>query len=357
MDITTVYAPAPRTEFVELARTRKGRLFRKQILHFGEFAHPTLPGEKLVINASVAEKLVQNFRNGVCDIVQVPIVADDNRHVEDPLRNLGEVVDLEQTDDGVYAVIDARDHADKLGNTLIGASAMMHMNYTDTRSGAKVGPTLLHVAVTNRPYITNLKDYEEIIAASAEVTGSAPVAFSAQEQETDMDLDELKSALLEHGIDVDALQARATAPTSDDLVAAMSNVLAEAGVIQPKDAEDAEITVQDVAEAVIELSQEKVTLSAQITELLEEREALRLSALEDEVDDLISEGRILPKQRDAMIKLANEDRETFDALLPEDSIVALSAVGVDTHDAPDRSTKFQADIDRLADMANQTTKK
>lgn len=354
---TLTYIPSPRGEFLALARTPSGRLFKKQILSFGAFTHPSDPTRKLTIDLSVAQRLVDNFKNGVCDIVQVPIVDDVNRHVEDPLRNAGEVVDLTIEDDGVYAVIDARKHQDDFGKILLGASAMMHMDYTDVRSGEKVGPTLLHVAVTNRPYITNLKDFEEIVAASAD-NSRDEVVFLTPEEETEMPtFEELKATLKsEHDIDLDALQAaaeNAPGPSADDLVAAMSNVLKDAGVITPAPEGDETVTVQDVAEAVIELSREKVALSSTLDQVLAERETERAAALEAEIDGYIEEGRILPKQRAGMLKLAREDRETFDTLLPEDSIVAMSAEGIDTHTAP-VSQELERDIARLTALANGT---
>jgi hypothetical protein len=158
----------PRDEFVECAARPgvkpKGKLFRKQLLHWGEFAHPNLPGKKITVDEAFADKLITNFSRGVCDIVQVPIVDDKNKHTEDPLRNIGEVIDLERDDKGIYALVDARSekYASELGKTLIGASAMMNLDYTDTKTGEKVGPTLLHMAITNRPYITGLDAFDEV---------------------------------------------------------------------------------------------------------------------------------------------------------------------------------------------------
>ena len=182
-----VYVPGE-GEFVELTRNTKGKVFKKQILPFGTFAHPNTPGTRLTIDRGMAETLVKNFNDRVCDIVQVPIVDGENKHNEDPLRNIGEVVGLDIDEDGVNALIDARkpELAGELGRTLIGASAMMHMNYTDTRSGNKVGPTLLHVAVTNRPYITDLKDFEEVVAASGP-SDAKPVLLSRVDGATEQE--------------------------------------------------------------------------------------------------------------------------------------------------------------------------
>jgi hypothetical protein len=350
--------------FVELARTTRGRLFRKQILHMdSSFTHPSAKNKKITVDEAMAKSLVENFKAGHCDIVQVPIVDGKNQHTEDPLRNIGEVVDINYDKKGIYAVIDARneEHADKLGKTLIGASALMHLDYEDTKTGKKVGPTLLHVAVTNRPYITNLDNYEQIVAASADSLGvDEPEVMSPADEaeDTPMDLAELTAKLKEeHGIDLDALQAQATAPNTDELVAAMSNVLKEAGVIAAPD-ETEEISVQDVAKAVIELSQERIEQAEQIVALTAANAEAKQEKAEAEVDRLVTEGRILPKQRDVMVKLSMTDRETFDTLVPETPIVSLSADGVTHHEAPGNEAfeKLEAEAQRYADLANGVKK-
>ena len=79
-------------------------------------------------------------------------------------------MDIQREGDKVYTLLDIRDPAaaEKMGKTLLGASAFLHMDYTDTRTNKKVGPTLLHTCVTNRPYVTDLDDYEEVVAATAD---------------------------------------------------------------------------------------------------------------------------------------------------------------------------------------------
>src|SRR5215207_2318806 len=148
MSTNIVYGGQNTDGYVELASSLlnpKGKLYRKQILPWGDFKYG---GDTITIDAKFADDLIKNFSAGYCDIVQVPLVDDKNRHSEDPTRNIGRVVDIERGPKGVYAVIDAVKYADDLGKTLIGASAMMSTNYTDTKTGQKVGPTLLHCAVT-----------------------------------------------------------------------------------------------------------------------------------------------------------------------------------------------------------------
>jgi hypothetical protein len=337
----------PRDEFVECARAGvkpKGKLFRKQVLHWGDFVHPNLPGSKITVDEAFADKLITNFSRGVCDIVQVPIVDGGNKHTEDPLRNVGEVIDLERDEKGIYALIDARrpEYAAELGKTLIGASAMMNLDYTDTKTGEKVGPTLLHMAITNRPYITGLDAFDEVIAASADTSDEDTVLLGAADiEETNMPMtrDEMIAALkANHDIDVEAL---IESSVDGQELATLSSALGA----------DVELSVGDVAEAVLELSAKNTEQAVQIETLMDERNTLKLSAAEGEIDVLVREGRILPKQRNRMLRLSMEDREAFEELLPETSLVSLSEDGVTTHESTN-SKSAEAEIDRLVNLAS-----
>jgi hypothetical protein len=368
-----VYVPGTKDTFVELSKTPTGKLYRKHLLRYGDFAHPNLPDTKLSITEDTVDKIIQNFDNGVCDIVQVPIVGEKNQHTEDPRDNAGEVIRLEKEPDGLYAVIDARKHAGDFGKTLIGASAMLHMDYKDTRTGERVGPTLLHAAVTNRPFITDLNGFEEIIAASADTQGDEVVVLSPTSEAKETQMPELEGATREdllaalkqdHELDVEALEselADATAalsrkenegPSVDDMVVAFSSALEKVGVKPQASGDDGELTIKDVAEAVVEVAQEKVLLSNRINELEKEREADREAAAEKEVESLIQAGRILPKQKEAMTELALTNRPMFESLLPEDSLIELSQTGVTTFEET-HSEDAEKELARLSDMANE----
>lgn len=405
-DFDTVIVPGSPGEYIELARSQKGRLFRKQILPAmgTSFIHPRVPGRHIQVNEALANSLQANFEAQYGDIVQVPIVDDQNRHTEDPLRNLGEVIGVEHDATGVYAIIDARkpEQAAELGKTLIGASAMIDLDLLDTKSGKHVGPTLLHVAVTNRPYITKLDEFRELVACSAdtaveditvlqqedevppevetvpevipedvvipapvveivpdvtpeaEITPPAEPQVPVKEEEKVMTPDEMIAALLEHGIDVKSLQAKVNAPADTSaLTAALSSVLREAGVISLSAGQDEDtIGIQDIAEAVVELSGEKLNLEKTVAQLVKEANEAKLSAATAEVEALIHAGRVLPKQKNVLIALSMEDRESFDALVPDQVIVPLSAEGVTVHDEA-HSQRYTDETTRLLDMANK----
>lgn len=366
-----VYCPAPTSEsFVELATTSTGRVFKKMIFRGGDdFVDPRDPlkKRKILVTPEFGKKLSKNFQDGMCDIVQVPIVDDRNRHTEDPLRNLGQVIDVESNDAGdVWAIIDARkaEHADELGKTLIGASAMFHPDYTDTKTGNHVGPTLLHVAVTNRPFITQLDGYEEMVAASAADNEGDPVFLATAEmlaeiaadgdptvEETDMTKEEMIAALAADGYSV---------LTADELAAKTAPVVVPAAVTEPLKLSNDDgnvITMEDVAGAVVELSGRLDEQAVELAGYKEREEAATLKAAEVEVDGLIGDGRILPKQRAVMVELSMTDRDKFDAMLPEDAIVELTERGVTTHDAPDNSGNKEAVASSYAEKMNSAGKK
>lgn len=337
---------------VELSRNSSGTLFRKHILNMGDLIHPNT-GAKIKIDNNFVTKLKTNFENKVCDIVQVPLANDSNQHVESPDRNVGEVVDIEVKNNKVYAVIDARDPkaVEKFKNkTYIGASAMLSLDYTDTSTGKKAGPTLCHVAVTNRPYITNLEDYEEIVKASADKSEEA-VLLTEPVIETDANTDpgsseepelkehktmtkeELIAALKdEHGIDVDALQAEAAKPAeNDDSAAKLSNqlveTLTEMGVVKLSNADDSSANVEQVVGAVVELAKNNVELSNRLDKLeLTSREAEATYEVKTKVRD----GFIEPSKEATMIKLYLSNQDLYSELLPTEPVVNLSGKEVGT---------------------------
>jgi hypothetical protein len=332
---------------VALARSLRvqGRLFEKHILTKGPLIHPKTKKTINVDDAFVAS-LQDNFAKGYCPIVQVPLANDQNEHVESPGANLGEVVGVRTRGDKVYALIDARQDADKFGKTYLGASAYLSTDYTDTKTDAKVGPTLLHVAVTNRPYVTDLDDYTEVLASAADSPGEVVVLTAAPEDPVPLTLAELLAALKnDHGIDVESLQAAAAAPKGPDaaaLSASLVDALKTAGLVGLSDTQG-ELSLSDVTAAVVELAADNRVLRGSVAKL-------QHGEAEHEVDAYIDAGRVLPKQRAAFVELALSNREMLDSLLPVDPVVKLNHQ--DGANGPDGEQKQDEDID--AEVARLT---
>ena len=336
-----VIVPSDGEGYVELSRTKSGRLFRKHILNKGKLHHPAMPGVEIDVDDKFVATLTKNFQEGVCDIVQVPVANDKNEHTEDPTRNIGEVIGIEEDKGKVYALVDVRDgtSADKLGKTMLGASAMMHLNYTNTKTGKKVGPTLLHMCVTNRPYVTGLEDYEEIVAATADNSGEAVLLTGPTLKENDemQTLEEMLDTLKdEHGIDVLDLQKKVEA---GEAAAKLSNTLAEAltasGVVKLSAGES--VSPDRIIDAVSEMATGYVSMSNRIAEV-------EKVATEAKVDALVTEGRILPHQRDAMVELSATNPDLFEKLVPAEALVNLSNEQ-GTGEAPGASDNAATNVD------------
>lgn len=362
-----VIVPSNGDGYVQLARTKQGRLFRKHLLNKGPLRHP-VNGAIINVDDDFITKMKKNFDDGVCDIVQVPLANAKNEHSEEPDRNIGEVVDIQVDGDKVYAVLDIRDpgHADKLGKTYLGASAMLSLDYTDTKTGKKVGPTLLHSCVTNRPYITGLGEYEEIVAATTTDRSEEAVVLLASDtaviekpskETADMpekaetetvaepSLEELLTTLkAKHGIDVSALQAQQTeAAKQTQLSQTIVDALTAAGVVKLSNTDQNADNNSVVINAVQELATDNVTLSNRV-QAMEKREA------EHAVDALITQGRILPAQRAPMVELKLTNSAMFDQLVPANAIVKLTnEVGVNVPDSTKQDLDINAEIKRIQD--------
>lgn len=377
-----VIVPGETEGFVELARTKSGRLFRKHLLSTGTLRHP-VTGEDVAVTDDFLTSLQRNFDAGVCDTVAVPLANDRNQHTEDPDRNIGEVIGTEVKDGKFYAVLDVRDadRADKLGKTYLGASAMLHLDYTDTKSGSKVGPTLLHACVTNRPYVTGLENYEEIVAATSDTSGddavllvaetatvappaetgtssastteSAPTTEettmgeqTATQEPTTPSLEDLLTTLKnEHNIDVAGLQAQAAqgaqaAALSQTLVKA----LGDAGVVKLTGADTETVSTEDVVGAVAELANSNTALTDRVHKL-ERADA------EHAVDALIGEGKVMPAQRAGFVELKLTNPDMFAALVPAEPIIKLTNESGVTPPAADNHVKdVDAEIARLTEL-------
>lgn len=361
---TVAVVESPRSAFVELAKTKQGKLFRKELLRVGRLSdpRPEKKGQFLEIDGALLDALVKNFDAGVCDIVQTPVVGSDNKHTEDPDRNIGEIVGLERDGDSLFGIFDVRkeEYKDAVGKTLLGASAMFAPEYEDTRTGEQVGPTLLHAVYTNRPHALGLEPFRELVAASADQSLDDVVEFTVPQEDPMQTLEELLEELKnEHKIDVKDLQAKVKAADekppppvpdpspseSDKVLAELSALLAKNGVIQLSKDED-KPDPSKIVEAVKAVTLANETLGSRVG-------TLEAAATTAEVEGYVRQGRILPAQRDAQIELATKDHDLFVKLLPTEPLVKLAKEeGVDAPiDVPLPDEKLGAEVDRLVSVA------
>lgn len=352
------FTPETGTDYVPLSRTKSGRLVRKEILKTGTLNHPGVKGGKVQLTGDMFDHIVENFDNKVCDIVQFPLADQNNAHTEDPLRNGGEVVKLKHEGDSLYAYIDVRKSDVLQGitdKTIIGASAMLAMDYTDTRTGEKAGPTLLHVAATNRPHVTELEDFE-VIAASVDGNGEA-VLLTASDQTTDPSGEESTMTTKDEafaflkdseGIDVQALLDSAEANKGvAELSSKLTDALNNSGIIKLSNGEEAK--AEDLVLAVGQIVDDNVKLSGRLDSIEKERASEKAAA---EVDADIAAGFFQSAQRDTLVKINLSAHEDYVALKPEQPVLKLS--GEPTGFAPADEQPIEdldATIAKYADLA------
>ncbi len=349
-------------EVVELGPS----LYRKQILRYGKWSHKDAPGGVLTVTKDFVAKIVENFKAGVRDDVPVPM-----GHDRDALTNVGHVIGLEQTEDGLYGIHEIEDPDGKIGKTLTGTSALVALNYEDSETGKEYGPVLIHNALTNAPHIKGLAPFEAV-ALNEDVEEAVVISLSKEKkaiQEVEMTLEEILAALEETSDDDlrEALKAKRPEffgspegePTEkadkDALEAAAKEAreevvakLAEKGVTVSlsEDDDDKDETTVDITSAP-----EFVSLSERVDTLESEKST---DAAEELVDGAIADGKFLPSQRDGMLEVALSEggMERVEKLIPAKAIVDLSEHGVEAghptnvdlseEDADDEATRLIA---------------
>jgi hypothetical protein len=155
--------------FLELAKSATGRTFAKHLFTIGRtFSHPRT-GKPVCFDENAWRSIKANYDRGVLGVPPtVPLANEHNAHDERPERNTGVVTGLERDGNRVIAMLDIRkaDIAEQIANGLIGGiSAMVHLDYKD-QNGKSRGPALVHCCLTQRPFLTDLTPFEEVVAAT-----------------------------------------------------------------------------------------------------------------------------------------------------------------------------------------------
>lgn len=162
--------------------TFKGSIYHKQVVKFGVWENPDYPwfsdDPKMTLDKAWAEQIVENFEAGsLGSPVPVPL-----NHTDDVKANAGEVVGLTIKEDGLYADIEVRDPetADKLDKGLIfDVSISFVWDLVRQDDGKHYGPTLLHVALVNTPYLIGMTAFEKVGEALSKFSKSfKPVGLS-----------------------------------------------------------------------------------------------------------------------------------------------------------------------------------
>ena len=162
-DVVYLSALAPSVAPSRVGTDTPGR-WRKELLRVGSWVHPRDPARKLMVTPDVLRRLVENFQTGRRD--RTPVQKDHS----DWAGTVGDVEDLIIEGDRLIATLSITDdgaaHAIAT-KKVTGVSAAFTEDYTDKATGEKVGPTLIHAALTNSPYIGGLGGYAALSETDA----------------------------------------------------------------------------------------------------------------------------------------------------------------------------------------------
>lgn len=341
-DVAEIFARVSRsTPLVALGP----RLFRKELLRVGSWSHPDAPGGKLEITRAMFDKIKANFQARARDDVPVPF-----GHDLDALKNSGHVVGLEQEGDRLFGLVEVKDEEvaeDIASGKITGGSALLNLNHVDHESGEEQGPTLIHWALTNAPFIKGLAPYEAI-ALGEEAKGATVLTLSegkegsvdpiqqALEALKDASDEDIRKALAEsrpevlkaeaegdESTDLESVKAEAAKEAREEVFAALSEAgikveLSEAG----SKAKGKQETKVDVSEAP-----EFVAMSEKVDTLIE---AAAKKDAEAVIDAAIKDGKLEPAKKDVFLEIALSEggMERIAKLIPENPVVDLSEIGV-----------------------------
>lgn len=163
--------------------TFSGNIYRKQVAKFGAWENPDYPwfsdDPKMTLDEAWAEQIVENFNNDSLGS-QVPVPLN---HTDDVRVNTGVVESLEVVaGDGLYANLKIMDKEtqEKLDSGLIfDVSISFVWDLVRQDDGKHYGPTLLHVALVNTPYLIGMNSFEKVGAALSKLNKSfQPVGLS-----------------------------------------------------------------------------------------------------------------------------------------------------------------------------------
>lgn len=160
-----------------------GTTYRKQLVKFGVWENPDYPwfsdDPKMTLDEAWAEQIVENFNAGnLGSKVPVPL-----NHTDDVKANTGEVVSLEiVAGDGLYGNLEIRDEdtiADLDNGLIFDVSISFVWDLVRQDDGKHYGPTLLHVALVNTPYLIGMNAFEKVGATLSKLSKSfKPVGLS-----------------------------------------------------------------------------------------------------------------------------------------------------------------------------------
>lgn len=335
------------------AATFSGTIYRKQLAKYGDWVNPQFPvlssDPIMTLDEEWGNKIVENFNNNVLGApVPVPL-----NHTNEVQANTGRVQSIESIPgDGLYGNLLITDEktVHKLDKgEIFDVSISFDWNYIRTDNNKNYGPTLLHTALVNNPYLTEMNTFQKIGPALSKLQESfAPVGLSYSEKNTIMlsrdkmkELSDMATKTIknekEFAITVKFTEdgeekelvipagEEATVPddVADDVTAQIADAQDAAGDasadddINDDDNTDADGDTKPPANETPE--EELARLRLQNAEL----------SLSREYDSLLAEGKVIPAQKEKIMALSKLSSKSIELSADGNSKVDLSTIVLD----------------------------
>lgn len=309
---------------VELADNEGGKYkrFKKQICQFGEYVDPNNTSKRMVLDKLFGKRLKENFDGGKYGVVAVPLGHPRNSS-ELAAWNRGEMVNMELTDDGINAVIEIRDDetAKSIENRNIPDVSMgFEDNYLDKKTGKFIGPLLKHVGLVVDPYIKGMRRFVPLADEVPAVLFSDSQDYEKEDKTMTVKVKNDREFDVEVTYAVDGENKTETVAAGAEI-----EVPEDQAETVKQQINDAEAPKDDDREN--ELSERERALADREAALVEKEAAAAKRDAEAKFNKLLSDGKVVPAQKDAFmalseassteIHLSDDETKTVDTLLSE----------------------------------------
>lgn len=251
------------------------------IMPFGRYEHPQGSFE---ITPEIAKQIVANFRSDPRDLVL------DYEHQSlnttsngQPAPAAGWIKDLEIREDGIWGRVDWTPEAQRYirNREYRYVSPVYVPEYKDPKTGEVIGPKIVSVALTNTPFLPDLK----------------PITNKNQNWEVE-EMERLITLAEKVGVEI-------TDDLRKDPDALAKAISAKIDEIRTEGNDEKSYgdpaTVKEMADQLAALQKE----------LVKAKQEIAMKEATEKVDKLIADGRLLPAQRDWAIQYAMKDPQGF----------------------------------------------
>lgn len=309
------------------AATFSGSVYRKQLAKYGEWVNPEYPYRSsdpiMTLDEVWGNKIVENFNaNTLGSPVPVPL-----NHSDDVKANTGRVQYLESIPgDGLYGdlLIKDKQAIQMLDDEIIfDVSISFDWDYVRTDNNKSYGPTLLHVALVNNPYLIEMNTFEKVGPALSKLEEAfKPVGLSLAGNNVMMlsrtkmkELSTMATATIKNDKEFPVTVTFKDGDEPKEVIVAPGEEIevpedaAEEVATQIADATEATDATDDASdEDATDASDEGETSTDDTEDATAELSRLRLEntelQLSRDFDALLAEGKVIPAQKDKILALA-----------------------------------------------------